>query len=309
MEPNWKKFEQLVAVIQAELAPDATVKPNTRLPGRKSQTQRQIDILIEREVGQFNLRIAIDCKDHNRPIDVKDVEEVIGLVDDVGANKGAIVAAKGFTEAAKRRGAEAGLDLYRLVDTAKHKWGGYVTIPVVMRDWQLGEYRFRFQFTGRGAIPLQDIQHLPIYRRDGSLIDYASNLILDRWDKNEIPKVAGEHLDLPLVHEPTFLKGSLGLFEAKILFCVFVQEVLHFGQLPIEEMRGFKDEVSGGVITKGFTTQKFAFERIGREWPRINSVDQLAVRPMAIFTVCSTYPRYKPAPIDAPCCRHGDHPP
>ena len=79
-------------------------------------------------------RIAIDCKDYKDPVDVKDVEQVICLVEDVDAHKGAIVAANGFTTAARKRGADAGLDLYGLVNVAEHKWRSYVTLPAVTRD-------------------------------------------------------------------------------------------------------------------------------------------------------------------------------
>ncbi len=299
MQPDWKKFEKLVAVIQRELTPDASVATNTFLLGRRSQTQRQVDILIERRVAQFDLRIAIDCKDHKDPVDVKDVEEVIGLIDDVGANKGAIVAANGFTAAAKKRGADAGLDLYRLVDVADHKWRSYVTAPAVTRDWRLGEYRFKLQWTGYGAIPFQDIRNTPVLRKDGSLIGYASNLILDRWEDRSIPHVQGEHPDLVLAPEPTFLQSARGLFEAGITFSIRVFEDLRFGQIPLAELRGFRDEVKDEVITNGFTTEGFNFEVIGREWQRIDSLEQLAVKPLIVLTVSSTYPRYAPAKPDA----------
>jgi hypothetical protein len=51
--PDWKKFEQLAAAIQRELAPDARVTENAKLMG-KSGSQRQIDILIEQETGHDN---------------------------------------------------------------------------------------------------------------------------------------------------------------------------------------------------------------------------------------------------------------
>lgn len=299
MQPDWKKFEELVAGVQRELAPDASVATNTHLLGRRSQTQRQIDILIEQHVGQFDLRIAIDCKDHKDPVDVKDVEEVIGLIDDIGANKGAIVAANGFTAAAKKRGTDAGLDLYRMVDVADHKWRSYVTVPAVTNNWRFGEYRFKFEWTFHGEVPPPDTGSLPVFRKDGSLIDYASNLVLDRWDDGSIPHTQGEHRDLALATEPTFLQSSHGMFEARITFDISVFEVLHFGQIPLTEVRGFRDEIKDKVITRGFTTGRFDFEIINREWQRIDSIDQLAVKPLITFVVSSRYPRYTPAKPDA----------
>ena len=41
----------------------------------------------------------MDCKDYSDPVDVKGVEEFIGLLQDVGANKGGMVT-KSFLELA-----------------------------------------------------------------------------------------------------------------------------------------------------------------------------------------------------------------
>lgn len=45
----------------------------------------------------------IDCKKRTKPIDIKDVEQFIGLVADTGANKGTIISSSGFTVGAKKR--------------------------------------------------------------------------------------------------------------------------------------------------------------------------------------------------------------
>src|SRR5436190_8121731 len=126
--PDWKKFEELAATIQSDLAPDAKVTPNAKLPG-KSGALRQVDILIEQRTGQYELRIIVDCKDYKNPVDIKDVETFLGLLSDVGAHKGAMIAANGFTTAAKERAASAGVDLFRLLDTRNQKWPSYVSVP------------------------------------------------------------------------------------------------------------------------------------------------------------------------------------
>src|SRR6266550_215998 len=179
--PDWKKFEELAAAIQCDLAPEAKVTENAKLVG-KSGTPRQIDILVEQDAGQFDLRIVVDCKDHKKPVDVKDVEAFLGLV-----------------------------------DTANHKWRSYVSIPAVLRDFQVSAYSFSISWKGYGALDVRkDLRYLPIVRRDGSLIDYACNLVAARWEDETIPVVLGEHRNIPLVSEPTFLQGPDVLFEATI---------------------------------------------------------------------------------------------
>ena len=54
---------------------------------------------------------------YGRPLDVKDVEEFIGMAQDVGAHRAALVSAKGYSETAKARAKMAQVDLYTVVDT------------------------------------------------------------------------------------------------------------------------------------------------------------------------------------------------
>lgn len=129
--PQWKEFEILVAKIQKELAADSVVTHDDKIIGRKSERMRQIDVSIRSKIGQFDVLIIIDCKDYAEPVDVKAVEEFMGLVEDVGAQQAAIVAAKGFTIAAKKRAVEAGLGVYTVVDTDPHKWQVQVFLPVL----------------------------------------------------------------------------------------------------------------------------------------------------------------------------------
>jgi hypothetical protein len=96
-----RNLELLVQRIQQQLAPDAEVLHNQHLPGKISKTNRQIDVLVKQRIGQYQMLIVLDAKDHVRPIDVNGVGEFQMLLEDVGAHKGALVCPKGFTEAAK----------------------------------------------------------------------------------------------------------------------------------------------------------------------------------------------------------------
>jgi len=114
--------------------------PNTRLPtsprtpessGRLSGTERQIDLPIEEQVCDWSFRIAIDAKYHNRRIDVKDVEEFLGLVQDIGAHKGVMVSTEGYSEAAVKRAHADDADL--ILDALNFKelkgYQGLAAIP------------------------------------------------------------------------------------------------------------------------------------------------------------------------------------
>jgi hypothetical protein len=94
-EADYKKLEKLVAKIQQDLAPKSKVSHNVRLIGQ-SGAQRQIDVLVEDRIGQYDIKIVIECKDYKTPVDIKDVESCSGLFEDVRAQRGVIVCPAGF---------------------------------------------------------------------------------------------------------------------------------------------------------------------------------------------------------------------
>ena len=128
---DFKDLEILVAKIQKQLSPGATVTHNAKIMGRKTEVLRQIDVLVEQNIGQYKMSVVIDSKDYKVPVDVKGIEEFHGLVDDVGAQKGVMVCPAGFTPAAKKRAIDWQIELYSPVDTDPHKWTAKVSIPVV----------------------------------------------------------------------------------------------------------------------------------------------------------------------------------
>lgn len=82
----------------------------------KSGVERQIDVFITGEVGAFEVKIFIESKNHSTAIDIKEVESIVGMVEDVGATLGVIVCPSGFTDGAKKRASRAGLQLYEIYD-------------------------------------------------------------------------------------------------------------------------------------------------------------------------------------------------
>jgi len=72
-ETEWQQLELLVARIQQELAPNAEVLHNARVKGCATNQPRQADVLVRQSIGQYEMTIAIDCKDYSSPVDVKGV--------------------------------------------------------------------------------------------------------------------------------------------------------------------------------------------------------------------------------------------
>ena len=147
-KPKWKKFEDLVAKIQTDLASDCIVTPNDKIVGKRTGVERQVDVSVRRRMGQFEILAIIESKDHARPLDVKDIEEFMGLAQDVGAHKAAIVASNGYSETAKTRAKDAGIELYRVLDTGDHPWRVELACPTICELTGITAFSLTFAATG-----------------------------------------------------------------------------------------------------------------------------------------------------------------
>ncbi|MDO8141938.1 MAG: restriction endonuclease, partial [Candidatus Brocadiales bacterium] len=217
-QKKWQKFESLVAHIQGLLAPQAEITLNKKIRGKRSKTLREIDIAVSQNIGQHHIFIAIDCKDYKSPVDVKNIEEFIGLVEDVGANKGAIVSANGFTQAAKTRAADAGIDIYRLVDAEKHDWQSRILIPALLDIRKIKSFNVN---TGPFKIT-QDPETIILFNQNGEPIDTTLNLLYKKWNARLFPFEPGEYTDIKLTDVTPFIKieGKLCQLEVTVNICV-----------------------------------------------------------------------------------------
>jgi tetratricopeptide (TPR) repeat protein len=108
---DWRKYEREIHDQFQEMYPNAEITHNTTLPGRYSKTDRQIDILIVDYAAGERFRIIVDGKYYSKRINVKEVEEFIGMMQDVGVDKGLLITQKGYSKAALNR---AHYDLSRI---------------------------------------------------------------------------------------------------------------------------------------------------------------------------------------------------
>lgn len=98
---TWRQYENDVYQELLSLYPNAEVEFDTKVMGRFSKVLRQCDILIREKVGEREFLTLVDAKFHKRKLDVKAVEEFVGLLRDVNCDHGMIIASSGFTKAAE----------------------------------------------------------------------------------------------------------------------------------------------------------------------------------------------------------------
>ena len=170
MDSKWREYERETYDEILDKHHGASVTFDAKLQGHLSNTLRQIDVLIKDQTESAEVVTAVDAKHHARPIDVKQVEGFIGLLNDVRVDRGIMVSASGYTEAALSRAFRDDVDLdLDILSLAEYReWQSSCAIP----------------HSGRGAVLLNtpfgwvvDAKRVPaflasLYRR-GSTFDEA----------------------------------------------------------------------------------------------------------------------------------------
>jgi len=285
---KWKKFEILASEIQKELSPDAEVNHNIKIKGEDSKVDRQIDILVKKQVGQYPLLIVMQCKDERAPLDVNAVGEFASVISDVRANKGALVSSSGFTPAAINLAKQKGIDVFRLVDLQNKNWKSYASLPAAAVFDKVEGYRLKFAVNPdfppeRFSIPmkiLEDVPNIILYRENGDKIDSIINLIQKAWKNEKLPRGNGENFDLEFLEEPVFIKDGESFSPVKITIYIKTSRKIVFGNIPLQSMRGFQDVVKGGIYTHSFTTEMISVDVVKKEWQVVESLNQLAISPV-----------------------------
>ena len=130
---DWQIFEKLACNVQRDLSPNADVTHNENIRG-KSGILNQCDVVIRSKIGTIDFLGVIECKDHESKIGVEVIRGFKAKLDDIGAMKGIIVSAEGFTKNAYQYSKEHGIDAYLLVDANSIKWNKHALVPLVLCD-------------------------------------------------------------------------------------------------------------------------------------------------------------------------------
>ncbi|MCE5192046.1 MAG: restriction endonuclease [Actinomycetia bacterium] len=100
--PLWKQYEWVVTLLyhdELNEVGSTRVSYNQHRVGCLSGRRRQVDVLLQEPDGTFSV---VECKKHGRRVGIDTVEAFLGMVEDVGAARGLMVAPD-FTKGAKRR--------------------------------------------------------------------------------------------------------------------------------------------------------------------------------------------------------------
>jgi hypothetical protein len=134
---EWKIFEKLVFNIQKLKYSNAVITYDDKIRDVITKRSRQVDISIKFKQGNKNELIVIECKQYNnKTLNQPNVEQFVSFIKSVGADKGIMVAAQGYSKSAKIYAAAMDVDLFNLEEANQIEWNEYikaVSIPIIKK--------------------------------------------------------------------------------------------------------------------------------------------------------------------------------
>lgn len=120
-DPEWKRFEKLVARIHIALCRDAEVKWSENLTDT-SGTERQIDVTIRTRTGPHQMLGIVQCKFEKRPVSITEVEAFVSVKKDLNASTAIMVARNGYQSGAEAKAKLHDIRLWTLDEAEKVTW-------------------------------------------------------------------------------------------------------------------------------------------------------------------------------------------
>ena len=97
---KWQKCEEYILTKLEEQFPDSEILSNQKMPGRYSKTKRQVDVLLRGKLAKWDMLGVVECKCFSKKINVKSVDQFIGMVNDIGGHVGVMFTNVGYSRSA-----------------------------------------------------------------------------------------------------------------------------------------------------------------------------------------------------------------
>ncbi len=116
-DPQWRKFEQLIARIEADAGPQGfAVKSPDRVRCKLTGRLREVDATIRTKAGTAELLITIECRRRTKVQDVTWLEQLATKRSSIGADHTIAVSHSGFSSEATAVARRLGITLRRIED-------------------------------------------------------------------------------------------------------------------------------------------------------------------------------------------------
>ena len=175
------------------------------------------------------------------------------------------------------------IELYSPIDTDPHKWQIKATIPAIC-DFRSAAISFGLSCSAPAPFRFGEnfFSEMVAYDDEGNALGTSLDVIAQRWNDGEITDDVGKTDRIDIFGDRvTHVDNGYGLKVPVQLFAhLLIEQRFFYGQLPVPQISGFKDEMSGHVITNAFSIGLLDPNSIEREWQQIATEADAPVTPV-----------------------------
>jgi hypothetical protein len=123
MPARSNEFQRMIRAIETQLAPaGARVEESVMMPDSHDGTLREVDILITVPIGEREIRIGIETRDHKRRADLAWLEQLKTKFEFLSVDRRVAVSRKGFSKAALAKAKLWGIETMSLKSATSRNW-------------------------------------------------------------------------------------------------------------------------------------------------------------------------------------------
>lgn len=115
-------FQQVVKLLHDQFSGHAVITESAFLKDVRTGTPREVDIVIEGSIAEYDLVMSIECVDHLRRASVEWVDRMSGKHADLPTNKLVLVSRSGFSTEAQAKAKALGITTLSLGKVASADW-------------------------------------------------------------------------------------------------------------------------------------------------------------------------------------------
>ena len=157
---DWMDLQEKTAKIFKELG----CKTDVDIFVKGARTRHKIDVWAIFDFGGIEYKINIECKYWNTKVKKEQVSTLLGVLADIGAEKGIIVSKKGFQDGAHRLAAYTNIDLLtfpELIEKSQLNIERFKINSILYKIRELRRPLLRFQFAIREEARKKDLFWYP----------------------------------------------------------------------------------------------------------------------------------------------------
>jgi hypothetical protein len=175
--------------------PGVTVERNVFLPAKDgSGREREIDVLMSSQVAGYPVRIAIECKNQEKPIEVGDISEFVGKLLDVGipSQHGIYISRSQYRSGASLHAKSAGIKAFLLEELSSDFLSESIRQAFQSLIYLLASIA-EIQVENDVAQVENDWQILVFCDEDGHPCTTIPDLVWQEWISGRLPDDIGLH--------------------------------------------------------------------------------------------------------------------